>query len=143
MIKTVVVIEPPLPKVTGASSITQDMPMTSKRQNGGVRNSKDKHSRESVKKSLKKSKELWIPLSDTPEPMERSVTRILERSTDGLEVPTVSDEEMETDPLTPRWVIMDQLSHISSGGCTLKSAQRSRAAWAPNHATQPSVAGPV
>lgn len=41
------------------------------------------------------SSEMWIPLSGTPEPVERAQTRVLVRSTDGLEVPTVSSSESD------------------------------------------------
>ena len=55
---------------------------------------------QSLRKSgaARQSAEMWIPLSDTPEPqdLERCQTRILHHSTDGVQVPVVdSDQEVE------------------------------------------------
>ncbi|XP_067928203.1 katanin-interacting protein-like [Watersipora subatra] len=48
----------------------------------------------------RQSSEMWIPLSETPEPIERAQTRVLMRSTDGVEPPVVyssdSDDERKT-----------------------------------------------
>lgn len=51
----------------------------------------------SVSKSTgsRTSTEMWIPLSATPEPMERAKTRVLVRSTDGVEVPSISSSDSD------------------------------------------------
>lgn len=49
----------------------------------------------SVRKSSSISSSMWIPLSATPEPVERCQTRILDRSTDGLNIPSVESDSEE------------------------------------------------
>lgn len=48
---------------------------------------------DSVRKSnLGKSIEMWVPLSNTPEPTERCQTRIMARATTGVDAPRVDSD---------------------------------------------------
>lgn len=93
------------------------------RESNEVRKSKQKspHKRlhhpdhTAVRKSggTRQSSEMWIPMSGTPEPLERCQTRILNRSTDGVDIPVVdSDPEPEQGSCNHQAMIINCVTFI-------------------------------
>lgn len=49
---------------------------------------------------------MWVPLSNTPEPLERAKTRVLMRSTDGVEPPIVYSSESDGGKIYGRYFLI-------------------------------------